>query len=170
MYVPWAIQDVHASIILPKGHIDSIRPLGHIGFLCICTSLGPYRIYMHLYSCPSLVVPNTEELISRPFLGENRFWWVLQNRMSTENAVGCLFFSHAHFCLQLQQYSLAPMVLVGGFSSGFPMLRTTSICQGTNPCDQKWQLWPTSMGTMVVCSCVHFFCLAFTKVITNMSK
>ena len=44
------------------------------------------------------------------------------------------------------------MVLVAGFSSGFPMLRTTSICQGTNPCEQKWQIWPsTSMGTMVVC-------------------
>ena len=44
------------------------------------------------------------------------------------------------------------MVLVAGFSSGFPMLRTTSICQGTNPCEQKWQIWPsTSMGTMVFC-------------------
>ena len=49
LYVPWAVQDVHASIVLPKGHIDSICPLGHIGFSCIYTSLGPYRIYMHLY-------------------------------------------------------------------------------------------------------------------------
>ena len=58
------------------------------------------------YSCPSLVVPNTEELISRPFLGENRFWWVLQNRMSTENAMGCLFFSHAHFCFVFQKFAV----------------------------------------------------------------
>ena len=108
---------------------------------------------MHnIYSWPSLVVPYSEEPFSRPFLGENWFWLVLQKRMSTENAVGCLFFSHAHFCLQLQQYSLAPMVLVAGFSSGFPMLRTTSICQGTNPCEQKWEIWPsTTTGTMVFC-------------------
>ena len=39
LYVPWAIQDLHASI----------RPLGRIGFSGIYTSLGPYRIYMHLY-------------------------------------------------------------------------------------------------------------------------
>ena len=39
IYVPWAIQDFHASI----------RPLGHIGFTCIYTPLGPYRIFMHLY-------------------------------------------------------------------------------------------------------------------------
>ena len=32
------------------------------------------------------------------------------------------------------------MVLVAGFSSGFPMLRTTSICQGTNPCEQVTNL------------------------------
>ena len=26
------------------------------------------------------------------------------------------------------------------------------LCQGTNPCEQKWQIWPsTSTGTMVVC-------------------
>ena len=68
------------------------------------------------YSCPSLVVPNTEELISWPFLGENRFWWVLQKRMSTENAVGCLFFSHAHFCLQLQQNTMVPVDVDGQIS------------------------------------------------------
>ena len=39
LYVPWAVQDFHASI----------RPLGHIRFTCIYTSLGPYRIFMHLY-------------------------------------------------------------------------------------------------------------------------
>ena len=28
----------------------------------------------------------------------------------------------------------------------------TSICQGTNPCEQKWQIWTsTSTGTMVFC-------------------
>ena len=45
------------------------------------------------YSWPSLVVLYSEEPFSRPFLGENSFRLVLQKRMSTENAVGCLFFS-----------------------------------------------------------------------------
>ena len=36
------VQDVHASIVLPKGHIDSICPLGHTGFPCIYTSLGSF--------------------------------------------------------------------------------------------------------------------------------
>ena len=31
-----------ASLVLPKGRIDSIRPLGHIGFTCIYTSLGSF--------------------------------------------------------------------------------------------------------------------------------
>ena len=39
LYVPWDIQDYHASIC----------PLGHIGFSCIYMSLGTYRIFMHLY-------------------------------------------------------------------------------------------------------------------------
>ena len=30
--------------------LGQYRILGHIGFSCIYTSLGPYRIYMHLYS------------------------------------------------------------------------------------------------------------------------
>ena len=34
------------------------------------------------YSCPSLVVPFLEELISWPFLDENRFRLVSQDRMS----------------------------------------------------------------------------------------
>ena len=50
LYVLWAIQDFYVSIVLPKGRIDYIRPLGHIGFSCIySTSLGPYRMFMHPY-------------------------------------------------------------------------------------------------------------------------
>ena len=45
------------------------------------------------YSCPSLVVPFFEELISRTFLDENRFRLVSQDRMSVENGIGYLFFS-----------------------------------------------------------------------------
>ena len=38
--------------------------------------------FIKSYSCPSLVVPFFEELISRPFLDENQFWLVSQDRMS----------------------------------------------------------------------------------------
>ena len=35
-----------------------------------------------------------EELISRPFVSEIQFRLVLQKRMGTESAIGCLFFIH----------------------------------------------------------------------------
>ena len=38
-----------------------------------------------------LVWPYTEELISRPFVGENRFRLVLQAGMGPKNAIGCFF-------------------------------------------------------------------------------
>ena len=75
-------------------------------------ALGKYESPIP-YSCPSLVVPYSEELISRPFLGENRFWWVLQKRMSTENAVGCLFCLSRSLCLQLQQNTMVPVDVDG---------------------------------------------------------
>ena len=104
------------------------------------------------YSLVRLVWPNTEELISRPFMGLWKIRLLPQDRMRTKKFRNQLPLLQLQLYLQLQQYSLAPMVLVAGFSSGFPMLRTTSICQGTNPCEQKWQIWPSSsIGTMVSC-------------------
>ena len=44
------------------------------------------------YSCPSLVVDYTEELISRTFQGVNRFRLVSQDRISSENTMGWLVF------------------------------------------------------------------------------
>ena len=51
-------------------YIDSICPLGHIGFSCIYTSLGPYRIYMHLY-------------VPRELQQANMAWYVLQISSAT---------------------------------------------------------------------------------------
>ena len=48
--------------------------------------------FVSTYSCPNLVSPKSEELISRPFLGEIQFRLVLLKRMGTESAIGCLFF------------------------------------------------------------------------------
>ena len=69
-----------------------------------------------IYSWPSLVVPYSEELFSRLFLDENQFWWVLQNRMSTENAVGCLFCLSRSLCLQFQQNTMVPVDVDGQIS------------------------------------------------------
>ena len=55
---------------------------------------SPFRNPHFTYSCPSLVVPFFEELISRPFLDENRFRLVSQDRISAQNAIGYLFFHH----------------------------------------------------------------------------
>ena len=49
---------------------------------------------LHTYSCPNLVRPKSEELISRPFVGETQFQLVLQKRMGSESAIGCFFFIH----------------------------------------------------------------------------
>jgi len=70
LYVPWAIRDLLASIVLPKGRIDYIRPLGRIGFSCIYTSLGPYRINMHLY-------------VPRELWQANMAWYFLQISSAT---------------------------------------------------------------------------------------
>ena len=70
LYVPWAIQDLHGFIVLPKGRIDYIRPLGHIWFSCIYTSLGPYKICMHLY-------------VPRELQEANMAWYFLQISSST---------------------------------------------------------------------------------------
>ncbi len=52
------------------------------------------NISLSIYSCPHLVRPKSEELISRPFVGEIQFQLVLLKRMGTESAIGCLFFIH----------------------------------------------------------------------------
>ena len=44
------------------------------------------------YSCPCLVVPFLEELISRTFLDENQFRLVSQDRVRSQNRIGCLVF------------------------------------------------------------------------------
>ena len=68
------------------------------GVSSVCDGYYMYTLqpYLHqlvtLYSCPNRVVPYTEELISRPFLDENRFRLVSQDRISAQNAIGYLVF------------------------------------------------------------------------------
>ena len=98
----------------------------------------------YFYSWPSLVWRYTEEPFSRPFVGENQFWLVLQNHISTENAVGCLFFppgttffalhSHAHcFCCSV------------GISNGFVLKQVTWICFSDK------SMWPASSQIHLKC-------------------
>ena len=75
------------------------------------------------YSWPNLVVPYTEELISRPFVDENWFRLMLQNRMSAKNAIGYIFF-HSHILLfhlpQSATVSSAQWVVSDGFVPKWP--------------------------------------------------
>ena len=54
---------------------------------------------------------------SRPIMGENGFRLMLQNRMSTENAVGCLFFIHEvlFFAPHMHTASAPPWEFPTGF-------------------------------------------------------
>ena len=76
------------------------------------------NLILNFYSWPNLVVPYTEELISRPFVGENWFRLMLLNRMSAKNAIG-YFFLHSHLLLfhlpQSPTVSSAQWVLSNGF-------------------------------------------------------
>ena len=56
-------------------------------FTIIAILISPY-----IYSCPSLVVRFLEELISRTFLDENQFRLVSQDRVRSQNRIGCLVF------------------------------------------------------------------------------
>ena len=118
----------------------------------VVNSLIAKLIRMWNYSWPSLVVPYSEEPFSRPFLGENWFWLVLQKRMSTENAVGCLFFSHAHFCLQLQQNTMVPIDVDGQIchfcSQGFVPWQILVVFKRRNPIENTTV---NTMRTMVFC-------------------
>ena len=58
----------------------------------------------YLYSWVGLVLPYTEELISPPFVGENRFRLVFQDRMGPKNAIGCVVVS-AHLLFVLTSRS-----------------------------------------------------------------
>ena len=70
------------------------------------------------YSWPNLVVPYTEELISRLFVDENWFRLMLLDRMSAKNAIG-YFFCHSRLLLlhlpQSPTVSSAQWVVSYGF-------------------------------------------------------
>ena len=83
------------------------------------------------YSWPSLVRPNTEELISRHFVGENRFRLVPLKRMSTENAVGCLLWLSRSLFFVFHSLP-CPLGAQGKFSRGFVPKGPIWICHHSN--------------------------------------
>ena len=68
------------------------------------------HIFRGSYSWVRLVWPYTEELISRPFVGENRFRLVLQARMGPENAIGCIIFPPGATFFLPQTCTLLPLL------------------------------------------------------------
>ena len=72
------------------------------------------------YSWGHLVVPYTEELISRPFLDENLIWRLFWDRVDPWPAAGCFFPALCHFCIGFHWIAKshgAGTVFSGGFVS-----------------------------------------------------
>ena len=67
----------------------------------------------NVYSWGHLVVPNTEELISRPFLDENSIWQLFWDRVNPWPATGGLALLQLQLCLQLQQNTMVPVDVDG---------------------------------------------------------
>ena len=72
-----------------------------------------FLLDMGEYSCPSLVCPNTEELISRPFLDENSIRQLFWDRVNPWPAAGGLALLQLQLCLQLQQNTMVPVDVDG---------------------------------------------------------
>ena len=68
------------------------------------------KICFMSYSWVHLVRPYTEELISQPCVGENRFRLVLQARMGPENAIGCIIFPPGATFFLPQTCTLLPLL------------------------------------------------------------
>ena len=72
------------------------------------------------YSWGHLVVPYTEELISRPFLDENSIWRLFWDHVDPWPAAGCFFPALCHFCIGFHWIAKshgAGTVFSGGFVS-----------------------------------------------------
>ena len=94
----WISSPIHVDwpLDLQKGSQNNHRGAGE----AVSLTLGHFsfaqfdlRMYFsQFYSCPSLVVRFLEELISRTFLDENQFRLVSQDRVRSQNRIGCLVF------------------------------------------------------------------------------
>ena len=81
------------------------------------------------YSWGHLVVPYTEELISRLFLDENSIWRLFWDRVDPWPAAGCFFPALCHFCIGF--HWIAKSHGAGTvFSGGFVSKTLRWICQG----------------------------------------
>ena len=102
-----------------------------------------------------LVWPYTEELISRPFVGENRFWLVLQDRISTENAIGCLFFHQEKLFLPCTVYMHTASAAQWAFQMDLCWSRSRGFVRQTNPCDllHHKSIWNAHWAAEAVCMC-----------------
>ena len=104
------------------------------------------------YSWPSLVWPYTEEPFSRPFVGENQFWLVLQNHISTENAVGCLFFHQEQLFFALHMHTAS--AVQWAFQMDLWWSRSHGFVSLTNPCAllQHKSIWNAHRAAEAVCN------------------
>ena len=106
------------------------------------------------YSCPHLVRPKSEELISRPFVGEIQFQLVLLKHMGTESAIGCLFFIHQVllFCPTHAHIIRSSMGVSGRICSETGQLDL--FAEKSNRPASGQILLETPMSSRMLCACV----------------
>ena len=105
-----------------------------------CHLFECYESSKHNFLDAHLVRPKSEELISRPFVGEIQFQLVLLKRMGTESAIGCLIFYPPgtfflpHTCTQHPRgHGRFQKDLFRSRSIGFVWWEIHSTCFWTNP-------------------------------------
>ena len=119
--------------------LNRINTADVIGYFFLPT--GHFSFAPHIHT-PS-AIRSFQGISSRPFIGENVFWSVPQNRMSTENAVGCLFLS-----LTLTFYCFHKFAVP---HAAFCSKRPNRISHGSNS-DFFW-IWHALEGADGVCIC-----------------
>ena len=120
--------------------LNRINTADVIGYFFLPT--GHFSFAPHIHT-PS-AIRFFQGISSRPFIGENVFWSVPQNRMSTENAVGCLFLS-----LTLTFYCFHKFAVP---HAAFCSKRPNRISHGSNS-DFFWiwhVFWTLSIGCVYV--------------------
>ena len=118
-------------------------------------NLQSFYFELHAYSWPSLVWRYTEEPFSRPFVGENQFRLVLQSHISTENAIGCLFFHQEQLFVLPYTCTVTVSAAHWAFQMDLCWSRSHGFVRETNPCDllHHKSIWNANRAAEAVCTC-----------------
>ena len=106
------------------------------------------KTWLKVYSWVRLVWPYTEKLISWLFVGEKQFWLVLQDHISTENAIGCLFFFHQEQLFFCPTHALH-MHTASAAQWAFQMDLWWSMCRAKQSCSWWKNKQPIAFSVLI---------------------